>query len=92
MPGYRHVPIRPEHADLVPLALKALPTCAKRRMKLYTKAEGDSTMGNQMQTEGGHPAMDYAEHERTYARFIAFSKWGAISIAVLLLGMLFFLV
>lgn len=49
-------------------------------------------MANPMQTEGGHPAMDYSEHERTYQRFIAFTKWSTITLAVLLLGMLYFLV
>lgn len=32
----------------------------------------------------GHPAMDYAEHERTYKLFIGMAKWGTIlSVAVL---------
>lgn len=26
----------------------------------------------------GHPDMDYAEHERTYAFFIALFKWGTV--------------
>ena len=26
----------------------------------------------------GHPAMDYAEHERTYKMFIGMAKWGTI--------------
>jgi hypothetical protein len=26
----------------------------------------------------GHPAMDYAEHERTYEMFIGMAKWGTI--------------
>lgn len=31
----------------------------------------------------GHPAMDYAEHERTYDFFIALTKWGTIlSVAI----------
>ena len=36
--------------------------------------------------------MDYAEHERSYAMFIAMTKWGAIGIAILLVLMAFFLV
>jgi hypothetical protein len=40
----------------------------------------------------GHPAMDYAEHERTYAGFVNLFKWGTISCVVLLSLMAFFLV
>ncbi len=43
-------------------------------------------------TSGGHPAMDYAEHNRTYAKFISFTKWGIISLVVLLAAMKYFLV
>lgn len=28
--------------------------------------------------EGGHPDMDYAEHERTYALFLNLTKYGTI--------------
>lgn len=41
---------------------------------------------------GGHPAMDYAEHGRTYHRFIQFTKYGIGFLVVLLVGMFFFLV
>lgn len=40
----------------------------------------------------GHPDMDYAEHERTYALFIAMTKWGTISMVVLMALMALFLV
>lgn len=43
-------------------------------------------------TSGGHPAMDYSEHTRTYAGFIRFTKIGIIALVVLLAGMKFFLV
>jgi len=43
-------------------------------------------------TSGGHPAMDYAEHNRTYANFLAWAKIGVISMIVLLAGMAYFLV
>ena len=39
----------------------------------------------------GHPDMDYAEHERTYAGFLKFTKYAIISLVVLLAGMKFFL-
>ena len=26
----------------------------------------------------GHPDMDYAEHDRTYAMFVTLFKWGAV--------------
>ena len=41
---------------------------------------------------GGHPAMDYAEHNRTYANFIGWTKVGIVSLVVLLVAMKFFLV
>ncbi|MFT4099157.1 MAG: aa3-type cytochrome c oxidase subunit IV [Rhodoblastus sp.] len=34
-------------------------------------------MANEVST-GGHPDMDYAEHEKTYAFFIALFKWGTV--------------
>ena len=43
-------------------------------------------------TSGGHPAMDYAEHNRTYANFLAWTKVGIVFCVVLLAGMAFFLV
>ncbi len=36
---------------------------------------------------GGHPDMDYAEHERTYEGFLTFSKWGVIFVVLLLIFM-----
>lgn len=35
----------------------------------------------------GHPAMDYAEHERTYNLFIAMTKWGTIGTVALMVFM-----
>ncbi|HEX2842916.1 aa3-type cytochrome c oxidase subunit IV [Hyphomicrobium sp.] len=43
-------------------------------------------------TSGGHPAMDYAEHTRTYANFLAWSKVLIVFLVVLLSGMAYFLV
>lgn len=43
-------------------------------------------------TSGGHPAMDYAEHNRTYANFISWTKASIGFLVVLLAGMAFFLV
>lgn len=39
-----------------------------------------------------HPTMDYAEHERTYKMFVGLTKWGTISLVVLLALMATFLV
>lgn len=36
-------------------------------------------------------AMDYAEHERTYAGFLAMTKWGTIAVVVILVLMAIFL-
>ena len=43
-------------------------------------------------TSNGHPAMDYAEHQKTYAGFLRFTKYGIVFLVVLLLGMKIFLV
>ena len=40
---------------------------------------------------GGHPDMDYSEHEKTYNLFIALTKWTVIGNVVLLALMAFFL-
>lgn len=37
------------------------------------------------------PEMDYAEHDRTWAGFVAVTKWGTIAIIVLLILMAYFL-
>jgi hypothetical protein len=37
-------------------------------------------------------AMDYAEHERTYAMFLGLVKWGTIFLVALLVGMAIFLI
>src|SRR5262245_13602485 len=41
---------------------------------------------------GGHPAMDYPEHLRTYAGFLKATVTLIVGVAVLLLFMLFYLV
>jgi len=41
---------------------------------------------------GGHPAMDYAEHTRTYASFVRMTMAMIVVVALVLLFMLFFLV
>jgi len=38
----------------------------------------------------GHPDMDYAEHEKTYRLFTGLLKWGAITVAIILVGLAFF--
>ena len=43
-------------------------------------------------TSGGHPAMDYKEHVRTYEGFIKGTVILVVSIIVLLIGMAVFLV
>jgi len=40
----------------------------------------------------GHSAMDYAEHQKTYAGFLRFAKFAIIIAALILLGMKVFLV
>lgn len=43
-------------------------------------------------TTGGHPAMDYREHVRTYEGFVKGTVALVVLCAVILLGMLVFLV
>lgn len=42
--------------------------------------------------DGGHPAMDYAEHNRTYAGFIKGTIGLVVACVILLVGMAAFLV
>ncbi|MGI9406680.1 MAG: aa3-type cytochrome c oxidase subunit IV [Hyphomicrobiaceae bacterium] len=42
-------------------------------------------------TSGGHEAMDYPEHERTYAGFLKVTVWGTIAVVLILIGMAVFL-
>lgn len=43
-------------------------------------------------TTAGHSAMDYAEHQRTYAGFIRFAQISIVLLVLLLIGMAYFLV
>ena len=43
-------------------------------------------------TSGGHHAMDYAEHTRTYAGFLRLTKIVIVFLVLLLIGMKVFLV
>lgn len=43
-------------------------------------------------TSGGHPAMDYREHERTYAGFIRGTVFLIVLVVLILVGMAVFLV
>jgi len=43
-------------------------------------------------TSGGHPAMDYREHERTYKGFVRGTVILTVIVIVILAGMAFFLV
>ena len=42
-------------------------------------------------TSGGHPAMDYPEHTRTYLGFLRGTVVLTVLVALLLIGMLIFL-
>jgi Bacterial aa3 type cytochrome c oxidase subunit IV len=41
---------------------------------------------------GGHPDMDYPEHNRSYQRFVTGTKYAVIVLTVILVGMFVFLV
>ncbi|MET0193829.1 MAG: aa3-type cytochrome c oxidase subunit IV [Hyphomicrobiaceae bacterium] len=38
-----------------------------------------------VETSGGHPAMDYAEHVRTYQRFIRWTIGGIVFVVLILI-------
>jgi hypothetical protein len=38
---------------------------------------------------GGHPDMDYAEHEKSYKLFLGFVKYGTIGVILLVLILAF---
>lgn len=42
-------------------------------------------------TKGGHPAMDYAQHNATYAGFIRGTQVSVVLLVLLLAGMALFL-
>lgn len=44
-----------------------------------------------IETLGGNPNMDYAEHERTYAGFIKLVKYGTATVVLTLVLMAIFL-
>ncbi len=44
-----------------------------------------------VETTSGHPSMDYAEHQRTYAGFLMLTKVGIVSLVLLLVAMAVFL-
>lgn len=48
-------------------------------------------MASNNTAHGGHPAMDYAEHERTYRGFVTFTKWGTITVIAIVVLMAIFL-
>jgi hypothetical protein len=43
-------------------------------------------------TSGGHPAMDYPQHLDTYATVLRLTRLSIIFLALLLIGMAYFLV
>ena len=47
-------------------------------------------MASEPRVDGTAP-MDYAEHDKSYAMFVGMTKWGTISIVVLLILMAIFL-
>ena len=55
------------------------------------QADGDDRVADTTLAHSA-PDMDYPEHEKTYHRFVAMTKWGTLSLAVLLILMAIFLV
>lgn len=46
-------------------------------------------MADDTTTPAGHPDMDYAEHEATYAFFLKITKYGAIAVILIILFLAF---
>ena len=44
-----------------------------------------------LDTSGGHPDMDYAQHKSTYSAFIRFTQISIVLLVLLLAGMAVFL-
>lgn len=40
-------------------------------------------------SQGDNPVMDYAEHDKTYAMFLAGTKWGTVACVGLMIAMAF---
>jgi hypothetical protein len=53
---------------------------------------GDGETAMSIDTSGGHPAMDYKEHFRTYDGFVKGSVILTVLVVLILFGMLVFLV
>jgi hypothetical protein len=61
-----------------------------RYPSLDIAASRRSAMASEPRVDGTAP-MDYAEHEKSYALFVSMTKWGTISLIVLLILMAIFL-
>jgi hypothetical protein len=59
--------------------------CDTKAQANHDQAEG---IVMAVETSGGHPAMDYAEHTRTYSRFL---RWTIGMIVFIVLVLLFLL-
>jgi hypothetical protein len=44
-------------------------------------------MADHHAASAGHPAMDYAEHEKTYRLFVSMTKWGTVAMVILMIVM-----
>jgi hypothetical protein len=61
----------------------------------YEKNQRQQTRGRgnvAIDLSGGNPAMDYAEHARTYKQFLLFAKVSIVFLVLLMAGMAYFLV
>ena len=66
------------------------PPCATRVEPRLADAPQGRTMS--IDTSDGHPAMDYREHTRTYSGFVKGTVALVVLVALILFGMLVFLV
>lgn len=54
-------------------------------------ADNHGNSADRAAVSNGHPAMDYAEHEKTYELFLFLTKWSTIASATILVLMAIFL-
>jgi Bacterial aa3 type cytochrome c oxidase subunit IV len=65
------------------------PSPCSRTEKQAQNERKEKKMADQQVLATGHADMDYAEHERTYRRFLTLMKWGAIHCIVILIILAF---
>jgi hypothetical protein len=81
-----------ENSASAPIS-RAAPDCPRQRFPLSDRPESKANqssraeMADQHAASGGHPAMDYAEHEATYKLFLKLTKFTIVFLVLLMIFM-----